>query len=637
MSRPTRASVAAPTRERSAQAAARPPAPEAARKRGASELGQLPLIGFLAGVGVLVCAIAHALSRATLDPSPLIHWAGLLVIALPIFYRLCSPSPSSAERLTLVCLLGMALYAVKLARDSLVYTFPDEPVHAFNADQIARHHELFSSNTLQPVTAEYPGLEGATSALMTLTGMSSFGAGILIVGAARLVIVIGLFVLFRRVSGSARIAGIGSAIYAGNPNFLFWGAQFSYQSLALPLLVLVVVALAERDAAQRARWGWAVAAGLGTVAVVITHHLTSYLLVAAVLALMLARRIAGRRESLPALWPFAALAAGTAAIWLLVAAPSTAEYLWLPLRDAAISIGDVVMGEIPIRELFAPDSGARAAGLSSAPAIARVLSFLSVLTLLVALPFGLRQIWGRYRDQPFALLLCAAALGFFAALSLRFVSEAWETGNRASEFMFVGLAFVSAFVALLVISHLGERAGAPRWLGQAVVTAFLGLILVGGALSGWPWDAHLPKPVKATFGGETVDSESLGMARWAGEHLPDRRFAASQVNARFLLAPGGLRAHAGRNPDIEHIVEEHVLRSWQLPLLRQMGLRYVIADKRRRSHDVLRGYVFGLHPPAGPRDRLLPPSVVTKFEQLPAAARLFHSGNIAVIDLEAGE
>ena len=31
------------------------------------------------------------------------------------------------------------------------------------------------------------------------------------------------------------MAGLGVAIYTGNFNFLFWGAQFSYESLALPL------------------------------------------------------------------------------------------------------------------------------------------------------------------------------------------------------------------------------------------------------------------------------------------------------------------------------------------------------------------------------------------------------------------
>ncbi len=127
------------------------------------------------------------------------------------------------------------------------------------------------------MTPNYPGLEGATSALMRLTGLSSYGAGIVIVGAARLSLMVALFLLFTRISGSARTAGLGAAIYAGNFNFLFWGAQFSYESLALPLFVVVLMAVAEREAAPR-EWAreWAVPIVLGIAAIVVTHHLTSY-------------------------------------------------------------------------------------------------------------------------------------------------------------------------------------------------------------------------------------------------------------------------------------------------------------------------------------------------------------------------
>lgn len=627
----------APTSERPARAAPEPAAVAPKRSAPPARLGRVPLIAFLAGVGLLVCAVTSALSRATLTPSPMIYWTGLLIIVLPIIYRLCSPKPSSGERLTLVCLLGMALYGVKLARDSLIYTFPDELVHAFNADQIALDHQLFNANSVLPVTPDYPGLEGATSALMTMTGMSSFGAGIVVVGAARLVLMIGLFILFRRISGSPRVAGLGAAIYAGNSNFLLWGGQFSYQSLALPLFVLVFVALSERDAAPRAAAGaWVVPIVLGMVAVVLTHHLTSYLLLATILALMLARRVAGRGESMPALWPLAAVAAGLTAIWLAVVAPGTAGYLWSPLSSAFTSILETLTGQVSSRSLFGADESARAAGVGSAPLAARIVSFTSVLVLLVALPFGLRRVWRRYRRQPFALLLGAAGIGFFGALGMRFVSSAWETGNRATEFLFIGLAFVSAFVALLVISRFAERRPhAAPWLGPALVTSAVGLVLVGGAISGWPWDAQLPKPVRATVEGRSIESEPLGVARWATEHLPEGSFAGSEADARFFLAPGGLTAYAGKNPDIDNILKEPVLKSWHLPTLRRLGLRYVVVDRRRRSADIIRGYHFELRPPAGQPDLVLPRAVVAKFEQLPPAARVFHSGRVAVFDLEA--
>ena len=121
-----------------------------------------------------------------------------------------------------------------------------------------------------PTTPYYPGLEGATSALMTLTGISSYGAGTILVGAARLDLHgRALLPLRPRVSGSAGGAGLGVAIYTGSCNFLFWGAQFSYESLALPLLVVVLMAFAEREASRRRRCAaWAVPIVLGILAIV---------------------------------------------------------------------------------------------------------------------------------------------------------------------------------------------------------------------------------------------------------------------------------------------------------------------------------------------------------------------------------
>ena len=153
--------------------------------------------------------MADALSRATIIESPLIYWTGLLLIGLPIFWRLVSREASDGERLALVSMLGMALYGVKLLRDSLLFTLPDEFVHSFNSQQIVERHHMFHDVSIQPISAHYPGLEGAAIA-MSLTGMSSYGSGILVVGAARLVLLIGLFLLFRRISGSARMAGLAS-------------------------------------------------------------------------------------------------------------------------------------------------------------------------------------------------------------------------------------------------------------------------------------------------------------------------------------------------------------------------------------------------------------------------------------------
>ena len=90
-----------------------------------------------------------------------------------------------------------------------------------------------------------------------------------------------MFVLFWRVSGSGRIAGIGVAVFTGNFNFLFWSAQFSYQSLALPLLLLVLLAAVEAGTGSASSQGRLAGPGRsGDRRRGVTHHVTTYAVVA---------------------------------------------------------------------------------------------------------------------------------------------------------------------------------------------------------------------------------------------------------------------------------------------------------------------------------------------------------------------
>ncbi|MDQ2631615.1 MAG: hypothetical protein M3Y75_11700, partial [Actinomycetota bacterium] len=407
----------------------------------------LAAIVLTAGIGLLLCSVANALSRAA-DPAIGLYWLGLLLIALPVFYRLTSKEASARERLLLVVFLGLSLYLVKVMRDSPVFTFSDEQVHAFNADRINETDALFKANPILEVTPSYPGLEAATTALMKLTGLSIYPAGIILAGVARLVMLASLFLLFERVSGSARAAGLGVAIYAGNFNFLFWSAQYSYESLALPLLLMTMMALAEREVAPKtALRAWGVPILLAIAAIVVTHHLTSYATVGFLLALTIAYWFVRKSWRPPNPWPFAVAAATMAGFWLLVVASSTVGYLTPVLSSAFDAIANTIGGEDEPRALFEGSGPA----VEPTPLAGKAIAVLAVLLLAAALPFGLREIYRRHLKKPFALIFAIAAVAFFGTLALRLAPLAWETGNRLSEFLFVGLAFTlsCAFAAAL--------------------------------------------------------------------------------------------------------------------------------------------------------------------------------------------
>lgn len=581
----------------------------------------LALIVLGAAVGLLLCAYTNALSREGGDPTQLVYWAGVLLVVVPIAARVSMEDVSLRERFALVALFGLSLYAIKVIRDPFLFTFPDEPIHAYNADQTMLHHGLFNGNPILPVTSGYPGLASATSALMSLTGMSSFGAGVILIGLARLLLVLSLFVLFTRVSGSHRLAGLAVVIYAGSSNFLYWGVQYSYESLSLPLLVAVLAAFAEREAAgPRLARAWVAPIVLGILAVVVTHHLTSYALVLVLLLLAVIYRLF--RSPKPNPWPFAVFAAVLAGGWMLIAAGNTVDYLSPVFSGAVTSIWDTVFGESEARALFQSPS---AEVVYETPFLARLITLAAVGLLLAGFLAGFREAWARRAKRPFVVLFCLGGAAFFATLGLRFAPEAWETGNRAGMYLFIGLAFVVAYAVLRLL-----REGPQLRLRRAALLASIAVVVVGGAIAGWPWDSQLAQPTRITADGTEIESEPIALARWIGEELPQGKFAAADADARMILAPGGAEAKTGDALAIKTILPETSLSNWELPSLRGNGLGYVVADRRRVATDPGRGSFF--YVPGSEGDALLPLAAMHKFSEAPLG-RTYDSGNIVVYDL----
>ena len=89
-----------------------------------------------------------------------------------------------------------------------------------------------------------------------------------------------LYLFYEHFTNSAKIAGIATLLYMANPGFLF-DMDFAYESLALSLTVFFLFALVLRcySPAGRSK-GLSLLIWLGLGAIVITHHLTSFALVA---------------------------------------------------------------------------------------------------------------------------------------------------------------------------------------------------------------------------------------------------------------------------------------------------------------------------------------------------------------------
>ena len=489
----------------------------------ASSWGWLPALSLTSALGLLSIAVADTLSRSAVGQYESLFWAGLLLMMVPIAARLASSAPTRRERIGLIILLGLAFYLVKVLHSPYGFTFSDELVHSYNGTMILETGKLFNLNPILAVTPYYPGLETLTAAFSALSGLSIFSAGLVVIGVARLIAMLSLFLFFEKVSGSLRLAGIAALLYATNANFLFWSAQFSYESLALPLAMWVLYVTVQRAATPKGVQHRALTliALLGITAVVITHHLTSYFLVVFfgvwTLGLWFLRFIDSRTTSPTDAHKISPLhgttknqrgmttftGAGTIAeiagvalfstivtlVWLIGVASITPSYLSPVLSRAVNSILQILSGVGSTRTLFQSSSG------YTAPLWERAVGIGSVVLMLLAMPFGLHKIWRDFRKNLIAILLTGAGLAFFAMLGLRLSPEAWETGNRASEFLFIGLAFVMAFT----VKEFWRRKRRPG-PGRAVVLGSIAIILMGGVISGWAPALRLSGPIQVNVG-----------------------------------------------------------------------------------------------------------------------------------------
>ncbi len=150
-----------------------------------------------------------------------LFWLGLMVMLLPAVYRLTAAEATRRERIGAIVLLMMGLYLVKLLHSPFTLTFADEFVHVYNAEATVASNYLFNPNSILRVTAYYPGLAAATAALADVTGLPVMAAAVVLIGAARLLLVLAIFLLFEQVSGSTRVASLGVVLFMGQPSFLY--------------------------------------------------------------------------------------------------------------------------------------------------------------------------------------------------------------------------------------------------------------------------------------------------------------------------------------------------------------------------------------------------------------------------------
>jgi hypothetical protein len=579
-------------------------------------LGAFPYIALACAAGVAIVAVADALSRTGHRGGNELFWVAIALMTIPATLRMTGQRAGGSERSAILVVYGLSLYALKVLQDPFSLTYADELVHFHNLQSILSTGRLFGANPILPITPRYPGVEATAAAIVRMTGVSPFAAALILIGAARVMIMLAMYAFFERVSGSPRAAGVGALVYAATPTFLFFDSQFSYESLALPLATVALFAVARWGQApnREARRRWATMIVLIAAAVVATHHVTAYALVVLLIAVTVLHWQALGRRGAP--WAISAAIGVLATAWLVFAAAGTIGYLSPVISDAVNKIVQTLNGQASTRVLFANQGG-----VESTPVIERGVAILGILMLGLWILGGSYRVWRRrWRRSPLVDVLAVASFAYLGTLFLRFIPAAWETASRASEFLFVGVAFIVALGVLWII----ERRKPERWRTRLIVALTLGLVLASGIIAGWPSSLRLSLPLRVKAQGHTIQPPTYVAAIWSGEKLgPSQRVAAEDSDARLFLDYAHQTALTGTFPDVDDMLTSKNLNGWHF-LLRNNRITLVETDQRKVATDVIAGYYFNVG-----STPLLPAVDSDKFN-LPDTDRIYDGGSIVI-------
>jgi len=366
-----------------------------------AELGWLPGFTLLSGGVMLVLTVAATANRFDAEWAHPLFWVALCLMFVTAAWRLLSAQASRQERIGIVILVGLTCYSVKILSSPSHFSYFDEFLHWQTTNDILTTGHLFTTNTLLPVSPLYPGLELITSAMVRFTGLGVSEAGIILIGVARVILMISLYLLFEEISASPRIAGLAALLYTCHTNYLFFSSEFSYESLALPLTTFALFAIARRVHRRDFRIDrLLVLIVLVIASVAITHHITGYALAAVVLLWtgITFIRFRGRRG-----WLGLALIAACALLltggWTAYVGNATVDYLGPVIHGGMSELMAFITGEATGRQLFHTSSGI------ASPMWERITAIMGVGFIMLMLPIGLFYLWRRYRHQTLALTL----------------------------------------------------------------------------------------------------------------------------------------------------------------------------------------------------------------------------------------
>jgi hypothetical protein len=584
----------------------------------------LPVVLVGTAVGTLLIAIGFAGSRAGDSWAAWPFWIGWVLSTVLLGLAITSPTLSTRGRVAVVLFEAAQQSFVRWMYSPLSFTFPDELSHWRTAVDILQFHHLFHENPRLQVSPVFPGLEEVATSLVSLTHISLFAAGTIVVATSHIALSAAAFYLFRRVSGSALIGGIAAFAFALNPLHAGFDSMFIYQAPALLLGMVAFETALEEPAAQGARSRVAVALALICLAaLVVTHHLTAavFIVALAVVGVLMAIQ---NGFGAPAKRLLGLALAGflMATIWVIAEAGGALSYLGTPL-------GNTISGVLH----FGSSAGTVALPASSQGNSGDWLTILATIltAILVAVGFWIlwRRPWSTAGRTVLARTFALCALSYYGVLLVRqFAANGAELSGRLLVF---AALFTSVSIGFALVYGLPVRTSLRRYGRPAAVAALL-VIFLGAKMSGWPapWE-QLPGSFHAAAFESGIDKANEEAVKWFGSAVgPDRRVVCDASTCALATA----YAEAVPIANEGELYYSPTMTPELLRTIHGRGLEYIIVDDRLSDEKPISGHFFhSTSAEAGTADEPVPKAGLTKFKDVPGIALIYDNGPIQIYDL----
>jgi hypothetical protein len=538
----------------------------------------------------------------------------------------------------------------------------DEMAHYRQLANVVRTGRLFQPNTLVPMSQHFPGLEAATAALHTISGLDLWQSALLIIFLAHCAAPLLAFLVAERLNFSALGCVVTAFIFMCNASYMFFDNQFVYEALALPIALLAIFCLLKlaTAASRREAVSWTALGVVSGLGMIVTHHLTSISFTLILLMLGIAYWPRRSGEDHPAgdaavpgslspvvlkrcLAVYLGIVAAALIAWIGLEAPETFRYLSPFISRGLSELGaatGLTHGSAGTRQLLSN---------SYLPTYEVVALYLSPV-LLAGFCGAAAFFWFRNRpkrqrraqsnrqwNRILLPILIISSL-YFLSLPFDFTQGGAPGAHRswAYTFPFVGLA-IGWLVSVTQAKSRQlwrDRSRGVRVASLVCLAVVLGVVFVGNVPGNVAVDERFPGPY--LWGSETwgVSPEVLNVVAWASTHGTPGEKVYSDLFTNELVYS---RTHLGvSSPDdayefsLFYQTTPVTKQTWEY--LQRQGFSFIVVDKRWSTH-------VGFHvSPFSPQlnDKLTNPVALNRFAAYSWTPLVYQSTNYSVYAVDYG-